>query len=276
MSSRRTLKLIHFTSTVWFMLSALFLLVIALRQARASWWFIFSLAGSSAGLLFLLISFYLFAVFRGVVRSQMIQIEHPLTCSVSYLALYDISPFLGALAGLAGGYGNAGIIQTMLSIATGSLAATFMVWVILDPAIGLLEMLIPASAQHRHQRTEQAKAAHQKQQEDNEQLLNELLERELLNRQHWQKTLQPMAQKLTGLMEKYNDGSKGTETHIVKIGAQAWRLGGIECMRQLHEMVKNNQKKGKDELTVDCVAICWDGLGTWRLPGLTESIIKVA
>ncbi len=100
MPSTRTLKIVHIASTAWFLLSCVFLAIIALRQAGMQWWLIFSLSGYSGGLIFFLILVYSFAIYRGVARSQKIVIEHPLTCSTSYMTFYDISPFLGAIAAM--------------------------------------------------------------------------------------------------------------------------------------------------------------------------------
>ena len=99
MSWKKTSKLVHFFSTIWFVLSAAYVFVLVLLQAGKSWWVITSLSSYSVLMAFLLISLYLFAVFRGVSRSQKSLIEHPLTTSVYYSFFYDVSPFLGALAG---------------------------------------------------------------------------------------------------------------------------------------------------------------------------------
>jgi hypothetical protein len=66
MSKRRALKLVHIGGMAWFVLCMGYILLSALRQAGLHWWVIFSLAGHSAVVVFLLISLYLFARFRGV------------------------------------------------------------------------------------------------------------------------------------------------------------------------------------------------------------------
>ncbi len=81
MVRKRIFKLIHFASTAWFVVCAAFLITLAMRQVGAAWWLIFSLSGYSAVLTFVLVSIYLFAVYRGVVRSRIEQ-EYPLTSSV--------------------------------------------------------------------------------------------------------------------------------------------------------------------------------------------------
>ena len=99
MSGGRTLKRVHLASTVWFIVCVGHILVLALRQAGVNWWVVFSLSGYGVLIVLLLISLYLFAIFRGVARSQKTEIEHPLTTTIYYSVFYDISPFLGLLAG---------------------------------------------------------------------------------------------------------------------------------------------------------------------------------
>ena len=142
MAVRRKLRLVHLASTAWFMLCVGYILALTLRQAGLQWWVIFSLAGHSALFIFLLISLYLFAVFRGVGKSQKIEEEHPLTCTNYYMVLYVIAPFLGGLAGCLGMIGVNRIGQFLLGIVLGTLATTFLVWVIVDPVTTLLEMLL--------------------------------------------------------------------------------------------------------------------------------------
>ena len=158
MSRRDTLKLVHFVSTGWFVLCFGYILIAALREAGFKWWVIFSLSGHSALLVFLLISLYLFAVFRGIDRSQKIEIEHPLTGTGYYAVFYDVSPFLGGLAGCLGMIGVSRISELLSGIALGTLATTFLVWIVVDPTIGVVERLLPGSRRHRLERLAQARA----------------------------------------------------------------------------------------------------------------------
>jgi hypothetical protein len=123
------MRLVHFSSTAWFIVCVGYILVLALRQAGFHWWVIFSLSGHSALLIFFLISLYLFAIFRGIGRSQKIEVEHPLTSTNYYMVFYAVAPFLGGLAGDLGMIGESRISQFLLGIALGTLGATFLVWI---------------------------------------------------------------------------------------------------------------------------------------------------
>jgi hypothetical protein len=258
------LKLTHFASTAWFMLCTGYILVLALRQAGFRWWVIFSLSGYSVLLILFLVSLYLFAVYRGIDRSQKIEMEHPLTSTTYYTMLYDTTPFLGSVAGCLGMIGASKISELSSGIALGTLAATFLVWIIVDPAIGLLEKLLPASRKNHIRRLLQAKAVqHQRQQEQNA-LLDRTLAREEQNRQQWQQTLQPYAGNLAELLSSQVD-SEQAEKEAVSIGASAWQIGGLNCMRQLYSMTIEQCKRDyQNSMDVNYLSSWWDGIGTWR------------
>ena len=116
MNQQNRKKMLHFSSTAWFMLCVGYILVLALRQAGFNWWVIFSLSGYSAVLVFLLISLYLFAIYRGIDRSQKIEKEHPLTSTSYYKVFYDISPLLGIVAGALGVIGASKLSDILLTL----------------------------------------------------------------------------------------------------------------------------------------------------------------
>ncbi len=266
MSGRRTLKSIHLAGTLWFILCVGYILILALRQAGVRWWIIFSLSGHSALLFFLLISLYLFAIFRGISRSQKVQIEHPLTSTNYYTAFYVTTPLLGGLAGCLGMIGVSTIGQFLLGIALGTLWTTFLVWVIVDPVTGLLEMLLPpASRKHRAQRLAQAKALRENRQRDRERLLADVLAKEKSVRHRWQKLLNPKAKKLAGLLTANRIDFKQAELEAVDIGVDAWQIGGLSCMRELRDMAMAiARRRNRNKALIDYIDVWWDGIGSWR------------
>jgi len=268
MSRQNTLKVVHFASTIWFMVCVGGILVLALRQAGFRWWVIFSLSGHSALLIFLLLSLYLFAVFRGVDRSQKIELEHPLTCTNYYMFFYVVAPFWGSLAGALGMIGEHRISNFLLGIALGTLGTTFLVWVIVDPIAGLVELLLlPASRSHCLERLAQAKAQREKQRRDREHLLAEVLANEESNQRMWQEMLKPQAEKLAGLLTVNTINFKQAERQAIDIGVRAWQTGGLGCMQQLRDMaIAICKYKYRDLALIDYISGWWDGIGTWRNP----------
>jgi signal transduction histidine kinase len=269
MTARRALRLIHLASTAWFMICVGGIVVTALHQAGFNWWLIFSLSGHSALAIFLLISLYLFALFRGVGGAQHITVEHPLTSTQYYMGLYVAAPLIGGLAGIAGMLGVQQASKFLLGIALGTLGTTFAVWVILDPAIGLIEMLLPASRKHRAERLARAEAERRARKERREQLLAEAFAREAREQQRWQERLKPDAERLAGLLTTDPTHFEDAEKEALDLGASAWRLGGLTCMRQLRDMaiaISKERSDGRD--VVDYISYWWDGIGDWHRPSL--------
>jgi hypothetical protein len=274
------LRRIHLLSTIWFIACIGFILVLILREVGVRWWLIFSLSGPSALVVFLLISVYLFALYRGMGEAQQIEAEHPLTTTSYYMALYVAAPLLGGLAGTLGMMGVTEPVRFLLGVALGTLGTTSVVWVVVDPAVGMIEMLLPASRQHRAERLAQAEAQRRARQEKREHLLAEAFAREERERQQWQQKLQPHAQRLAALLACEAAGFAHAEQEAVDIGAQAWHLGGLNCMRQLHDMTIQATRERKQRIgnegqkevpacaSSDYLSSWWDGIGDWRKPSL--------
>lgn len=262
---RNILKLIHFASTAWFMLCIVYILMLALRQAGTSWWVIFSLSGHSALVIFIVISLYLFAVFRGVDRSQKIEVEHPLTSTAYYDIFYDISPFLGSLAGFISAVGVQTGSGMILSVSLGTFGMTFLVWVIVDPAIGYLERLFPTSRKHRMLRLAQTREEKREKQEARKKLWADILAQEERDHKNWQESLQPCAEKIVQLLSDNNTPAKTAKEEAIELGVNAWQMGGLNCMRYLHEMIMDIcKKKQQNSIFADYLSTWWDGVGSWR------------
>lgn len=268
MSGHKKLASIHIASTAWFILCVGYVGIVALRQAGVKWWILFSLTGHGILIAFILISLYLFAIFRGISSSQKLKVEHPLTCTTQYAFFYVTTPFLGAVAGYLGMIGDT-VGRLLLGLALGTLATTFLVWVIVDPFIGLLEMFLPESRKHRTLRLARAKAEREQRQRDNQRLLTEISEKESSERQHWRELMQPQAEKLAALLARDGNDNKKAEYEAAGIGARAWHIGGLNCMRELRDMALALciEKYNKKDI-VDYIAFWWDGIGSWRSPSI--------
>ncbi|MEJ2703704.1 MAG: hypothetical protein P8Z79_14805 [Sedimentisphaerales bacterium] len=266
MRRRDELRKAHIASTIWFVLAVAYIFVLALRQAGVRWWVVFSLSGHGVLIVSVLVSLYLFAIFRGISSSQTVEHEHPLTSTTYYAAFYILTPFLGGLAGCLGGtIGTYSISQFLLGIALGTLGVTFLVWVILDPLIGLLELLLPQSRKHRAARLAQLRAERERKQRDRELLLKQVLEREEMDRRHWRELLEPEAQRLARLLA--NDGAdlQQAEREAVGIGVRAWQTGGLTCMKELRDTAISLVRQNiSEQAVVDYVSFWWDGIGNWR------------
>jgi hypothetical protein len=239
--------------------------VLALRQAGFKWWIIFSLSGHSALLIFLMISLYLFAIFRGARGAQKIEMEHPLTSTSYYMAFYVATPILGGLAGIIGTVGVNTISQFLSGIILGTLGTTFLVWVVVDPAIGLVEMFFPQSRKHRNKRLAQAALEKEEKRIKSQSLLSEVLAKEESEQRRWREILEPQANRLAELLVIDAEKIEKAEQEAVDIGANAWRIGGLSYMRQLQDMaIEIYKNKNQDKEVVDYIDVWWDGIGNWR------------
>jgi hypothetical protein len=245
MLSQKRLAKIHFFSTSWFVLCMCYIL------------------------LFELLTLYLFAIFRGISSSQKLDEEHPLSRTTQYAIFYVLTPFLGSLAGLFTITGTDTIGTIFLVISLGSLIATFFVWVIVDPVIGLLEVLTPAGRKHRNSRLAAEKAERRNKQLANQRLLAEIEAKETSNRQCWQFEFRTQAEKLAELLINSDLDSSEAERQAVEIALKAWQTGGISCMREVRDMAMSiSREKSKNDNLPDFIQYWWDGIGNWRSPSL--------
>lgn len=269
MSSRQKIATIHLAGTIWFVLCVSFLLVIALLQAGVKWWIVFSLSAHGIILALLLISLYLFAIFRGISSSQKLHTEHPITKTDQYAFFYAATPFLGSLAGLLGTIGADTFNQFISGIALGTLGMTFMVWVIVDPALGLLEMFLPESRRHYIERQSKAKILKEQKQKERELLLAEVTIKDNSNHQLWHEKLKPQAEKLALLLSSNFNDFKQAEREAAGIGVSAWQMGGLDCMQDLHDMALEIYRQNNNDKDVeDYITFWWDGIGNWRQTSL--------
>ena len=265
MQIRQKITSIHLVSTIWFILCAGYVLGIALLQAGVKWWIIFSLSIHGILAALFLTSLYLFAIFRGISSSQKLYVEHPITKTDQYALFYAATPFLGGLAGFLGMINAERIGQYISGITLGTLATTFLVWVIIDPVLGLLEMLLPESRKHYIKRQIKTKIVKEKKQNERQRLLAEALEQKNSDFQYWHEMLKPQAEKLASLLLSNIDDPKKAEQEAAGIGVNAWRIGGLSCMKELRNMAMDicrQNKKNRD--VVDYITFWWDGIGGWR------------
>lgn len=270
MTSQRLLKRIHVCGTLWFLLCAATLLFFSLWQAKIHWWLIFSISGYSAVLMFFIVTVYLFAIYQGVVRNQTTA-EHPFSTSVYYIALYDLSPFLGTVAGLLCLSSYSNLASVLNTITQGTLATTFLVWTVFDPLIGTIETFLPASAAHRKQRLARVQQEKEAQKRKNEQLLHDLEHQEQQLQRQWQHLFAPLTEEIAPLLIEA-DVNESIKEKMVELGALAWETGGITCMRYFHGMILEKTRSLSQAPIIDVAAIWWDGIGTWRKPHSLEKL----
>jgi len=268
MGTRKTISIIHMASTVWFILCTGYVFILALWQAGFNWLVIFSLSGYWALIITLLVSLYLFAVFRGASPVLSMEKEHPLTSTAYYMAFYVSTPFLGAIAGLLSMVGDTEVSSPLSRVTLGTIIATFLTWIAVDPITGLLELLMPEPRKHRAERLAQARIQKQLEQENRDKMLDRLFEQERENERLWKEAFAPQAERLARLLASDgNNFSKAAEQEAINIGVEAWTKGGLMCMRYLRDTAAEIFRRQYGERQfVDYISAWWDGIGRWRNP----------
>jgi hypothetical protein len=261
------LKRIHVLGTGWFILCALYLLVIALHQAGLKWWVVFSFSGYMLIVFLFLLNVYLFAIFRGTSRTQN-ALEHPLTTSIYYIAFYDLCPFLGSAAGIICYLTLEMNLQAAIPLmCEGTLSFTFLVWILLDPTLGVAELTLPECAHYRRIRVQAAAEEKRQKQIENQALLKNLESQETENRRIWDRELEPLADQAARILNQ-SARKENARAIIIEAGAKAWRLGGLVCMRYFHQLIKQKI----NQPCPDFVSIWWDGIGNWRMPPIRQTL----
>ena len=262
---QKTRKIIHVISTTLFLASVGYVLVYALRAQGAKWWLIFSLSAPSFGIAFLLVSAYLFAIYRGAIRNILSEVEHPLTSTWYYLVFYDSTPMLGCAAGFTGMLQLQNLSEFFLGVSYCTVGGTFLVWVVIDPALSVIEIMMPKSRRHRQERKARVRAEKQARQERNEQLLAELQEQALRQKKQWRAGMTQQARELADLVNQQTKQESGQERTAVDIGVAAWQRGGLNCMQELYDMTR--EICGEDDSKkagVNTISLWWDGIGSWK------------
>ncbi|MBN2844302.1 MAG: hypothetical protein JXM68_14550 [Sedimentisphaerales bacterium] len=266
-------KRVHFGNTLLFVLCIAGIAVQSLRQAGLDWWLIFSISGYSALTVLFFLGGYIFAIFRGMNRHSEPDIEHPVTSLKMYKIIYSCTPLLGFATGLLAQIGLTAELNWKNWILNGQLGSfwiTIFIWVILDPAIAMLEGFSPAGAQSRHKRQEKARFEREQIVRKRTELLAELSQKEKSETIEQKKALDGPADELSDLILGGLRGTAGANhPAVIDLGVRAWQIGGIKCMKLLREMAwEKCQNKGLRPGIVDEIDYWWDGIGDWRSKSL--------
>jgi hypothetical protein len=248
------------------MLCTGYVFILALWQAGFNWLVIFSLSGYWALIITLLVSLYLFGVFRGASPGLSMQKEHPLTSTAYYMTFYVSVPFLGAIAGVLGIIGETGV-DILSGVSLGTIGATFLTWMVVDPVAGLLELLAPEPKKYRAERFARARIQKQLEQANRERMLVRIAEQERENERLWKDMFAPQAERLARLLASEGNDFAKAEQDAIDIGVEAWRTGGLICMKYLRDTTAEIFRQRYNERQfVDYISAWWDGIGRWRNP----------
>jgi len=259
-------RYLHVAGTAWFVVCLVFMLLVSLHRANVQWVVLFPLAGPGLLALLLLISVYLFALFRGMSGSNKLADEHPVTSTRLYKGFYATVPFWGSVVGFAASTEPMGSEGFFVMIALGGLFMTFVVWVLVDPVLGSLETIVPASARQAMLRR-RARERHDARlrEEKRQALLTEVLAAEERQAEVLRRGLEPRVDALCALLARQADAPAEFDRQVVGLGLEAWRMGGKEGMETLWRLAQEHCGGGTAcGRGLALVESLWEGVGSWR------------
>lgn len=265
MNTSYVFKRLHILGIVWFLLCIAFLFVFSLYQMGYHWWATFSISTYSAVIVLFLMTVYLFAIYKGVVRNSN-SIEHPLTTSPYYVLLYDLTPFLGSIVGLYVASPGQSALLLFSTVAQGTLFMTFMMWILVDSIADLLESSCPQSVKHRKNRLAVMQEQKRLQALEREKTLERIDLHEKQSHLEWTLLFKPYTIEIAGLLCGSLGNAQAVQRRIVELGALAWRQGGLLAMQFFYAAILQEVREHMTGSSVDFVALHWDGIGNWRKP----------
>ena len=263
MSDNRRLEIFHIVVTGQFAASAVAILFWSLYSAGFKWWAIFSLSAQGVVLVSLAVLVYGFAVFRGAVGERT-QAEHPLTNSVYYRVFYLAVPLLGGIAGGLDYTVAGGLFEGVRGAALGTVATAFVVWVFVDPIVGVVESTLPESRRLRSERiARQREQRHRGRREKQRQL-------EILRAEHHAQmeallpSIERYARRLAELLAESADDPRRGCNEGGAIGLDIWQTGGMQAMRALFQATIADCTDATGGLAAWYLDYWWDGVGGWK------------
>lgn len=264
MRAKKALSTFHFAGLAFFIASGIYLWFsfdpANLQRSR----FIKVLAADSVFISVVTAGLCAIALFALLLRRKARSIEHPLTSSNIYRYFYYLSPFIGAAAGavvVIGINGTGGL----LVIATGSALITSAVWLIIDPAVTILELFGPNSIRLRRARARISKSRIQRRKSHKLQLIEEARLQNMSVQADWQHALEPYANELAALVTDTSGSEAHRRARAIDIALHASKMGGRQCMQHLYHMARRAcREKTQDDWIAHNISVWWDGVGGWR------------
>ena len=98
-------------------------------------------------------------------------------------------------------------------------------------------------------------------------MLSRVFEQERENKQLWKDMFAPQAERLARLLASEDDDFTRAEQEAIGIGVEAWRTGGLICMKYLRDTAAEIfRQQYNEQQFVDYISAWWDGIGRWRNP----------
>lgn len=259
----RRLSILHGAATFQLAASTALVIFWTLKAAGFNWLALFSLSVQGVMVVGLGVLVYGFAAFRGAVGRRT-SVEFPLTGSYPYRAYYLVTPVLGGFVCGIDYLMAEGLVEGLRGFALGTVITTFVVWVLTDPFIGIIESLLPASRRLRAGRRALQLEARERHTRRNRELLSRLREEKQARLAVLKPVVERHRDRLVRVLEDSRwDPDAGIEAGA-SIGFELWRLDGIDCMKEMYSSVMQSCPRSADGYPASHLEYWWDGIGEWR------------
>lgn len=259
----RRLSIFHGAATFQLAGSAALVIFWTLKDAGFNYLALFSLSVQGVMVVGLGVLVYGFAAFRGAVGRRT-SVEFPLTGSYPYRTYYLVTPVLGGFMSGIDYLLAEGLVEGLRGLALGTVITAFVVWVVTDPIIGIIESLLPASRRRRSQRRALQVAAREERTRRNRDLLSRLREDKQARLSALEPVLARHRDRLVRILEDSRwDADAGIEAGAT-IGFELWRLDGIDCMKEMYSSIVQSCGRSADGYPASHLEYWWDGIGEWR------------
>ncbi len=259
----RYLGILHSVPTIQLAASTVLVIFWTLQAAGFDWLTLFSLSLQGAIVVGLGVLIYGFAAFRGAVGARS-QVSYPLTGSYPYRAYYLVTPVLGGVICGIDYLVAAGALEGLRGVALGTIMTAFAVWVIGDPIIGITESLLPASRAERAKRRAQQTEAREQRERERRELIWRLREKRHARLADLRPAVTRHRERLLEILQESRRDPQAGLDAAASIGLELWRLGGVECMKEMYSSIMQACVQEADGYPASHLLYWWDGIGEWR------------
>ncbi len=263
MNNDRQLRKLHTAVTAQFTASAALIIFWSLYEAHLDWWAVFSISAHGIVIVFLGVLIYGFAVFRGAVGER-IEAEHPLSGSVYYRFFYVLVPILGGIAVGSDYLLGAGPLEAVRGIALGTVLSAYVVWLFVDPALGMIESALPESRRLRAERLAAQRAKREALRTTKKRLLDEIRakHREVLD--GLRELIEERERELAELLAATDSNPAEGANRGALVALEIWQAGGMASLRELYTGVVERFEGDRRRWYAAVLDYWWDGVGDWK------------
>jgi len=260
---QRRLRTLHVIVTAQFFFAAAVIIAYFFLESDSPGWAAFSLSAQTLVLLVLAVLAYAFAVARGVVGERN-RDEHPFTAYYPYRLFYLVVPILSGIAGALFYLFTEGTREILRGAALGTVLPACVIWLFIDPLIGLVESLLPGARRLRRLRLQKKRARQQERARRKEILLRNIRDERLARLEQLRPFIRDRAERLAALLLETGGDLHSRADAAALIGLEVWQAGGLPLMKELAADTLLRLPEPRHQALARLLDDWWDTVGDWR------------